>query len=42
MSDLFLPATMMVFVILVMIIMCFIFKDWFKERDRIMRESGHH
>ena len=40
MSDLFLPAAMMIFTILVMLVMVYIFKDWFKERDRIEREAG--
>jgi|GEM_PF-2475659 len=40
MSDLFLLVAMMVFTILVMLGMVYIFAGWFKERDRIDRESG--
>jgi len=40
MSDLFLLAAMMIFTIVVMIGMVFVFRGWFKERDRIDREAG--
>lgn len=40
MSDLFLPAAMMIFTIVVMLLMVYIFKDWFKARERIDREAG--
>ena len=40
MSDLFILAAMMIFTIVLMIGMVFIFKGWFKERERIDREAG--
>jgi hypothetical protein len=40
MSDLFLLAAMMIFTIVLMGAMCVVFRGWFKERERIDRESG--
>ena len=38
MSDLFLPASMMIFTVVVMLGMVYIFRGWFAERERIDRE----
>lgn len=36
MSELFLLIAMMVFTMFVMLGMIYVFKDWFKERDKLL------